>query len=199
MTVYAFIESPRFPEKISIAATGGPMFATDVVSVDSGDEYRTTHWDQPLYSYVISHPPTSDEDKTDALRAFFMAVRGRAAGFRFKDWTDYKVSAAEGKFIMLTSTTFQMVKRYTIGSLTFDRNIVKPVSTVTVTGGSSPVVNYTTGIVSVASGTPSSWHGEFDVPVRFDTDKMDAEVLDKHSSGELIIGWNQVTLVEVRK
>ena len=194
-----FIETPRFPERISLASNGGPGFANDVVGTDGGSEYRTIHWDQPLHSYVISQPPTSDEEKSTELKAFFLYVHGRAIGFRFKDWTDYKVSAAQGKFQSITSTTFQMMKRYVVGSIYFERKITKPVSTVTIVGGVTPVVDYTTGIVTVASGTPTSWSGEFDVPVRFDTDKMDSEVVDKHPTGELIIGWNQINIVEIRE
>ena len=35
----AFLESPRFPGKISFGATGGPQWQTDIAMLDSGVEY----------------------------------------------------------------------------------------------------------------------------------------------------------------
>ena len=196
-----FIETPRFPEKISLASSGGPMFQTDVVMTDSGDEFRTQRWDQPMRIYTISQPPTSKSDLSSALRAFFLIVRGRAVGFRYKDWTDYTATMAEGILTLISGANYQMWKRYTVGGVTFDRKITKPVNgpAVTVNSGVIASIDYTTGIISMTSGTPSHWAGQFDVPVRFDTDKMDAEVIDKHATGELIIGWTQINLLEIRR
>ena len=64
----------------------------------------------------------------DELIAFFRARRGKAYGFRFKDWTDYKVT---GELLGTgddVKTQFQLAKRYPSGSLIEVRTITKPVA-----------------------------------------------------------------------
>lgn len=197
----AFIESPRFPDLVSFGALGGPGYQTDVVEVNSGAESRNQRWSMGRCQYEVSHAarlPTA----YNALIAFFRNAKGRANAFRFKDWSDFSATASEGRFTSLSSTTFQMVKRYTSGSASEDRIITKPVSgTVTVTGGTLLSVNYTTGIVTMTSGTPTSWSGEFDVPCRFDIDVMKGEIIDKSKrSGrnKFIMGWQSIPIIEVR-
>lgn len=192
-----FIETPRFPDAISYGAEGGATFLTDVVIVNSGAEYRNQVRSLELGRWDVSHAARLPAAYRP-LAAFFRVAAGRANGFRFKDWTDFEVGSGEGVFTLLTATTFQMHKRYTAGAATYDRRIQKPVSgTVTVTGGTTPTVDYATGIVTVAAGTPTSWTGEFDVPCRFDTDEMRAITRDR-AGDDLIIGWNAIPIVEIR-
>src|SRR5690242_9257512 len=166
-----FLETPRFPETVSFALTGGPAFSTDIVETYGGQETRVQNWAQAKRKYEASNAARLPAIYRP-LQAFFHIAAGRANGFRFKDWLDYQDNDAGGAgvFVMLTSTTFQMVKRYTTGSSTHDRNIQKPVSPIVVTGGSGASVNYATGVVTVSSGTPTAWSGAFDVPCRFDTE-----------------------------
>ena len=195
----AFIEAPRFPDAISYEAVGGPGWLTDVVVVNSGAEQRNQVWSQARCSFDVSHAARLPA-AYKPLQAFFRVVGGRRDGFRFKDWTDYQASdaAGTGTFQMLTATTFQMYKRYFSGSTYEYRKITKPISgTVVVTGGVSPSVEYTTGVVTVASGTPTSWTGEFDVPCRFDTDQMRGEVISR-SGSNLVMGWSSIPIVEIR-
>lgn len=194
----AFLETPRFPECVSLGAEGGPAFLTDIVAVASGYEYRNRAREKALGRWEVAHNALLPADY-EPLRAFFLVAAGQFNGFRFKDHSDFEVGAGEGVFVLLTATTFQMYKRYTIGASTYDRKIQKPVTgTVTVTGGSSVSVNYTTGIVTVNSGTPTSWVGQFDVPCRFGTDEMKAETITKTGSGELLIGWRSIPIIEIR-
>ena len=186
----------RFPVGISQHATGGPQFQVSVGRVDGGAEYRNTAWSQRLARYEVAHSVRTQAD-FDTLLTFYMSVGGRLHTFPFKDWADYAATASQGVFVMLTSTTFQAYKSYAQGGLTHLRKIIKPRATMTVTGGSSPVVDYTTGIVTVASGTPTAWAGEFDVPCRFDTDVMQAEIIDGTPTNR-IMGWNSIPIVEVR-
>jgi uncharacterized protein (TIGR02217 family) len=183
----------QFPPKISFGAQGGPGFSTDVVVVSSGAEQRNIIWSQARRRYDVAHAarlqPASDE-----VKAFFHNMRGRAHGFRFKDWTDYQVIAGEGSIVTIGSVK-HLGKRYTSGAQTYDRVITKPVSgTVTVTGGGT--VDYTTGIIT--GGTPTSWVGEFDVPVRFDTDELVGEILNRNVSRGFIVGWREIPLVELK-
>jgi len=193
----AFIDI-RFPPDISFDAVGGPGFNTTITSVDSGHEFSNRNWQQERSEYEVSHAARLPA-QWQPLVAFFRVVGGRANTFRFKDFVDFEASASEGVFTLLTATTFQMWKRYTFGGSTYDRKITKPVSgTVTVTGGTTPTVNYATGVVTVAAGTPTAWAGQFDVHTRFDIDRMRHNTIDRNPTKGLIVGWDSIPLVEVR-
>jgi len=198
-----FIESPRFPEFIAYWAVGGRGFKTNVIETYGGDETRTAAWSQARGEWEISNAFMSQNVPNaafnqSALVAFFNVCYGQLFAFRFKDFRDYTESMNNGSgvFTMLTSTTFQMYKRYSYGGLTRDQIIQKPLSpTVAVTGGASPVVDYTTGIVTVASGTPTSWTGSFDIPCRF---ADDMPKLGPDESTGALLNWQQLKIIEVR-
>lgn len=192
----SFLESPRFPEGISRGATGGPTFQTTVTQTGGGQEYRNQGWSQPRRKYDVSHAARTF-DLYKELLAFFLVANGRTNGFRFKDWADYIATAAQGRFVLLTSTTFQAYKRYTSGSSYVDRIIQKGVATWTVTGGTVASIDYTTGIVTMSSGTPTAWAGEYDVPARFDIDEMQATIIDG-AKDNWIMGWEQIPILEIR-
>jgi uncharacterized protein (TIGR02217 family) len=200
MTV-GFIEGPRFPDDVAAWATGGRGFKTNIVETYGGDEYRTAAWTQQRGEWEVVNAWRSCNSSSVAsaritsVRNFFRACMGQLGAFRFKDFTDFQDEGG-GIFVLLTATTFQMYKAYIVGTNEFDQIIQKPVSaTVVVTGGVSPVVDYTTGIVTVASGTPTSWTGQFDIPCRFNSDMPDIG-LDE-SSGALY-NWQSLKVVEVR-
>lgn len=196
-----FIESPRFPDEIAFWAQGGRSFKTTVVETYGGDEYRNAAWTQQRGTWSCADAfrainPNSAYNISTAMR-FFRSCRGQLYGFRFKDFTDFTDSMNNGAgiFVMLTATTFQMYKQYTTSPLTFNQIIQKPVSgTVVVGGGASPIVDYTTGIVSVVSGTPTSWTGQFDIPCRFGDD---VPGVMPDSSGALW-DWQALKIVETR-
>lgn len=128
----SFIETPRFPEDISYHALGGPGYLTDVVVVNSGAESRNQVWSQGRATYEVAHAARTP-DKYTVLQAFFRAMKGKTHGFRFKDWTDYQVTVANGVIGAGLGTgypTGQMGKKYTAGALSETRNIVKPITTV---------------------------------------------------------------------
>lgn len=188
----AFIET-QFPTGISYGATGGAGFQTDVITVNSGFEQRNAAWADARCVYDVSHG-VKTQTQLDTLIAFFRVMKGRSNGFRFKDWTDFAVTTGQGIFVSINSTHFQMYRRYTTSGTNHDRKITKPVSgTVQVTGGTGVSVDYTTGIVTVSSGTPTAWTGEFDVPCRFDTDQMKVSI--EHYNA---FTWGQIPVVEIR-
>jgi uncharacterized protein (TIGR02217 family) len=185
----------RFPEILSFEFAGGEEFMTDVAVSGAGFESRNQNWAQARRKWQCSHVP-KERDATQQLRSFFNAMAGRVHGFRFKDWTDYEVKTGEGVFTQITPTTFQLVRRYTFGGQTHDRVISKPVAgTVVVTGGVSPSINTATGVVTVTSGTPTSWIGEFDVPARFDTDRLNLQMIERQP---ITCMWGDVPIVEIR-
>jgi uncharacterized protein (TIGR02217 family) len=126
----SFIESPRFPEGISYGAIGGPEYSTDVVEIKSGSEQRNANWSASRSSYDVSHG-VKTQAELDTLIAFFRACKGRAHGFRFKDFTDYRATHANGVLgtgIGSGLPAYQLGKNYTSGSETETRPIRKPVT-----------------------------------------------------------------------
>jgi uncharacterized protein (TIGR02217 family) len=192
----------QFPTDISYGSSGGPEYATDIVISQSGYEQRNVNWSQARAKYNVAHG-VKTQAQLDALVAFFRARKGRAYGFRFKDWTDYSAMAQAIGTGTGTVTQFQLKKFYTSGAVTEPRSIYKPV------GGTVQVykngVLQTTGIsVNTATGMvtftapPANGHAitasfQFDVPVRFDTDRLSA-TLDAYG----INSWLDIPLVEVR-
>jgi uncharacterized protein (TIGR02217 family) len=139
----------------------------------------------------------------DEMIAFFRARRGKAYGFRFKDWTDYRATGQPLGTGDDAQTQFQLVKQYPSGSVIEVRTVTKPVAgTVKLyLDGIEQVagwfVDTTTGLVTFgtapASGVAVTADFEFDAPARFDTDHMAVtiETYRLHS-------WQQIPIVEVR-
>lgn len=181
----------RFPLVVSHDSDGGAEYSTEVIEIYSGYEQRNERWSEPKYRFNVA---TGVKTTTDlyTLITFFHAVGGRAHGFRYKDWSDYKscgplaTLANNDQIIVAAATagqsTAQLAKTYTYGSLSRTRYISKPVSGTTVLAKngvaftSGWTIDTTTGIITFA--TPLTLNDvvtagfEFDVPVRFDTDKI---------------------------
>ena len=192
----------RFPDDIAYGATGGPEFATNVVATASGYEQRNINWSAARGRWDVASG-LKKQTQLDTLIAFFRARKGRAHGFRFKDWTDYKATAQALGTGNGTVTTFQLVRTYSSGGSTDVRTITKPVAGTVkvylagVLQASGWSVNTTTGVIpfstAPANGVAVSADYEFDVPVRFDTDRMAVtiEQINLHQ-------WSGIPIVEIR-
>lgn len=190
----------RFPEDISYGSGGGPEYSTDIVITQSGHEQRNINWGEARARYNVAHG-VKTQAQLDTLIAFFRARKGRAHSFRFKDWVDY---TATGQMLGIgdgTQTAFQLVKRYVSGAATEVRVITKPVSGAVLVFVDAVLtavtVNTSTGVVTFAeapeAGAIISADYEFDVPVRFDTDRLSAS-LDTYG----VHSWKDIAVVEVR-
>ena len=117
----------RFPPDISYTATGGPASSTTVFQAASGFEQRNVNWAEARGRWdVASGLKTKDQVAT--LIAFFRARKGKAHGFRFKDWSDYR---ATGQLLGTgdgAAQTYPLVKHYASGSVAETRTIAKPVA-----------------------------------------------------------------------
>lgn len=186
----------RLPEDVERGATGGPRFKTTILVLSSGVEKRNIDWSKTRAFYDVGYGIQSKEDFEDVI-AFFYARQGRAHSFRFKDWSDYEITAQSLGSTDGSTTDFQIYKRYTSGATTYDRTITRPVGSgwVVSVDGTSRTVVYTgsptasqvkidplTGIMTLGStlaalaAAPIIITGEFDVPVRFDTDELDVDL-----------------------
>ena len=197
----------RLPENIEQGAQGGPRFNTTVLTLSSGYEKRNQDWSQARASWDLSYAVQGKADLASII-AFFRVRRGRARGFRFKDWSDFRVA---GQLIGTgdgAATAFQLFKRYSDAGGTYDRIIKKPVSgTIEVRVNSVVVANYTldvtTGIVTF-DAAPADTHPieasfQFDVAVRFDTDQLDVNMLMfDETDDESLSSVPAIPIVEIR-
>jgi len=203
----AFKESPRFPERIAFGVTGGPAFSTSIVTVTSGEESRNQNWADSRQEYDVSTGVKTEADFR-VIGAFFRAVKGRKDGFRFKDFADFQATITEGVVEGITGTTFQLQKKYVSGSDVTLRDIKKPIAGIvlknsgtTLNTPSDYTLNTATGIVTTTVSRTAAnltWSGEFDVPVRFDVDKLVGQIVSKNQHDGLLISWDSIPLIEIR-
>ena len=199
----------RLSDEVERGAQGGPQFKTTIIELSSGFEKRNIDWERIRGEWDISYGLDRKANR-EAVLAFFYARQGRAHSFRFKDWTDFEIGNVATTTPQAIATAdgvkdkFQITRRYTSGAYTFSRPITRPVpgtvqvfldGVLQVSGYS---VSYTTGIVDFTS--PPALDVvvgiicEFDIPVRFDVDKLD---LRAFWSGDFSIP--AITIVEVRE
>lgn len=186
----------RIAEDVERGAQGGPMFKTTILILGGGLEKRNIDWATTRGNWDIGYGIQSKED-FEVVIEFFYARQGMAHSFRFKDWSDFEITAGNMFTTDGSTATFQMFKRYASGGIDFDRDITKPIGSgwvVTVNAVGQTVVydtapaatevsiNTLTGVVTLGATHAATsaedvvLTGEFDVPVRFDTDKLDISI-----------------------
>lgn len=218
----------EFPRTYSFLAVGGPTRSTTINQGFSGSEGRNKNWAGSRRKFQLQAKtpkpgqgtnPLTQQAFLDALIAFFENVGAQADGFRFFDHQD---NAFANETIGAGAGTFQLIKTYSVGGRSYVRNITKPIwstavdylghdlpNTVQVSAagvvipyGGSPgwTLDATTGLVTVTeSGAPPiTASGQFDVPVRLNSDemKMQAEA-SAWQSGRPVITWQGIELLEV--
>ncbi len=202
----------RFPLDVALGARGGPERATDVVTLASGAEERNSRWAHARRRYNAGYGIKSRADMQDVL-AFFEERRGRFHSFLWRDALDHGSNgfAAPTPFDQQIGTgdaaqkTFQLIKRYGADFDPYDRPITKPLAAsvrVAVAGVELGAADFEvddlTGLVTLdlapPIGDPVTAGFEFDVPVRFDIDRLDIE-LSSFDAAEA----PSIPLIEVRE
>lgn len=184
----------RFPLRLSLSTSGGPVRRTDIVNLSNGRESRNSRWRDARRSYDAGSGLRSVADLYEVLE-FFEARSGELYGFRFRDpvdWTsgrpgmpvsptDQPIGTGDG-----VTGNFSLTKTYGDAAAASLRRIFKPVAgsvVVAVGGVPQPEAGFAcdpvTGIVSFAPdripppGAVISAGYEFDVPVRFANGRID--------------------------
>ncbi|HYD71989.1 MAG TPA: DUF2460 domain-containing protein [Candidatus Binatia bacterium] len=200
------------PLPFALGASGGPERRVDIVTLGSGREARNTPWAHGRRRYDIGGAVRT-LDELHELIAFFEARRGKLHGFRFRDPFDHKscppsTAAPDASDQLIAdgdgvTTSFQLVKNYGGGEITYARPIRKPLEgAVRVAVDDVELapaafeIDTTTGIVTLASPPPNgaavSAGFLFDTPVRFDIDRLDLS-LDGFGAGRALA----VPLIEI--
>lgn len=196
----------RLPARLAFGSTGGVERRTEITTLGSGFERRSTPWAEGRRRYLIGAGLRSLDDMA-ALTAFFEARRGRLYGFRFRDFADFK-SCAPGEAVAATDQrigtgdgarrTYRLSKAYGDHA----RRIAKPVEgsvRLAVNGVETTafVLDHLTGDVTLAT-PPAPGAGVtagfvFDTPVRFDADRIEV-TLESFGAGRMVA----MPLIEVR-
>ena len=199
------IDEIQFNPEISYGAVGGATFSTTVVPMATGYEQRNQNWERSKGAWKVGHKLKFDTELEDLI-AFFRARRGRARGFRFKDWSDYTATLTSIGTGDASEVAFQLTKTYADASSinNYERTITKPVagtvhifvSTVEQTLGVDFTVDTTTGIITFmvapVLSAPITATFEFDLPARFDSDDMGIDLVAYDLSS-----WDGIPLVEL--
>ncbi len=202
----------RFPLDVALGARGGPERATDVVILASGREERNSRWAHARRRYNAGYGVKSRADML-AVLAFFEEWRGRFHSFLWRDGLDFSsngtaVPTALDQVIGTSDgvkVSFSLTKRYGVDFDPYLRPITRPVAgsvLVAVAGASLAAADFsvdaTTGMVTLdeapAPGAAVTAGFLFDVPVRFDTDRLDVE-LTSFDAAEA----PNIPLIEVRE
>jgi uncharacterized protein (TIGR02217 family) len=184
-----------FPAAISFGATGGPERRNEIVRLSSGREKRNARLAHARRSYDVGTGIRSLDDLYEVL-AFFEARRGSLHGFRFRDPFDFQSCRPSQSPAPLDQSlgtgdgvkaVFQLAKTYGETIDAYRRPITHPaagsirlaVNGVEQAEGTDFVVDHLTGIVAFAPGAipaPGSAVTAgfvFDVPVRFDDERLE--------------------------
>lgn len=175
----------KFPIALGREASVEPAFSTAVVTSASGAEQRNSDWSNARLRFDAG-PGVRGEADLHALIAFFRARRGAAVGFRFEDPFDNSSNGMTGEPGAADQaigtgdgarTEFELVKHYD-GQR---RRITRPVPgsvRVSVDGversagwalDAAGVIRFE---VAPAAGADVAAGFRFDVPVRFEEDRL---------------------------
>lgn len=200
-------EDVRFPVALGREASVEPSFSTAVVTGAGGGEQRNSDWSDARLRFDAG-PGVRGEQDLHALIAFFRARRGAAQAFRFEDPFDHSsngMTGAPGPSDQALGsgdgvrTQFPLVKTY--GDQ--ERRITRPVAgSVRVSvGGVERMSGWTLGLSGTvsfedapAAGAPVRAGFRFDVPVRFEQDRLSVSRAT-FEAGEAA----SVPLIEVRE
>ena len=202
----------QFPLRLALGTSGGPWRRTDIVALSNGRESRNQRWKDARRRYDAGSGIRSVSDLYEVV-AFFEARAGQLYGFRFADPVDFQSCGPEatptaGDQLLGIGDgarrAFQLVKHYADAGGSTERMIVKPQTgsvLVSVTGmvldSSDFAVDHATGVVTLdtapINGAPVRAGFRFDVPVRFDTDRVEVD-LDAFRAGRI----PSIPLIEVK-
>lgn len=196
----------RFPTSISNNSVAGTERRTQIVVLGSGQEERNSNWADSRRLYNAGYGVKTLDDLYQVME-FYEERRGRLYGFRWKDRLDHKsckpsqtpeptdqvIGTGDG-----ATTEFQLVKVYGGAYEAWTRSIRKPVAgSVRIAVDGQELTEITdflvaghTGLVTFqpaavpAPGALVTAGFEYDVPVRFDEDRLEVN-LDHFNAGQI--------------
>lgn len=201
----------RLPLRLARGATGGPVRETGIVTLSSGREARNARLSRSRRRWEVGSAIRTLDDLAE-ITTFFEARLGQLHAFRFRDPMDHKScapSATPGPLDQPLGTgdgartRFALAKSYADAAGATSRPITLPVAgsvRVAVQGvelatdafAVSPLTGQVDLAAAPAAGAVITAGFVFDVPVRFDTPRLDI-ALDAFGAGRIV----SVPVIEV--
>ena len=191
---------------ISAGVRGRQIRQNRRVQQVSGHEAINVMWDQTLREFELGIVPMRREAWQE-IESIHEVTDGGAYGLLMEDPKDSRVTT--GVVAGLTSTTFQLYKRYTQASRTKDRKITRPRSAgfvLSISGvaqSSGYTLNVATGVVTIPAAPVArtvTWTGRFYVPVHFMSDTIDwTMVVAGQDPDARFLAGPSVVLKEIRE
>ncbi len=194
-----------FPERIARGAVGGPGYSTTVVEAFGGREDRNSNWPLGRHRFNCSQGIKTDADH-QAATAHFRKARGRAHAFPFKDWTDYRLTVAQSRLVLITGSTYQVSKVYGSDEATYEE--VRPLTLIK----SGTLLVYSAGVLqTLGIGYTQDLHAgtitcglatltaacKFYIPCRYDFDQKNATLVHRRGDGTTFVQWDNIDIIEV--
>ncbi len=179
-------------------------------SILAGRQTINVNWSRTLRQYEFGFVPLSIEQWA-TIEAMFEVCEGGAFGMLLADPKDQTVKITEGVATLISGTTYQLHKRTTsAGSTrTKDRRITRPIAAgfdIKVSGvsltGAQYTLNTVTGVVTIPSAPSAAtltWSGSFYVPVHFQSDEIDWDMVRSGPYDTRLLAGPTITLSEVRE
>lgn len=198
-----------------------PRFKTTIQVNNGGNERRNQEWEHPLHQFILPEALARETSVINALKKHWLITKGPLHSFPWPDpmdkaSIDHAPNAIDSEIAISRTDqalgtgdgftdSFQLVKKYQVGSEIYTRTIYHPVlSTVLIADNgvlvpsSDYTVSRTTGIVTFDT-PPLNTHTLtagflFDVEVRFESDDVFEGIVRTWQAG----GFSDITLIEVR-
>lgn len=198
------------PNSVILAGVRGRQIRRNTrVQNQSGVMQINVDWSRTLREYEIGIAPMP-LTSWQAIEGLHEVTEGGAFGFLMEDPKDNAATLTDGVLTAISGSTYQLQKKYTSAGSTRTKNrkITRPRAgslTITVSGtplveGVGFTVNYATGVVTIASAPAASslaWSGRFYVPVHFQTDMIDWELVAAGQVDSRLLTGQSITLQEV--
>lgn len=184
----------RFPENISVSFEKSINFNTDISKTKNFIEQRIKLSNDCYNIYTLNYENLQHSD-LNKIVSFFSIVKGCYSTFRFKDWSDYKVTNQLIGYYS-GSNNFQLKKTYNVnlldGSFVFyTKTITKPVNNsvklyINDIENKNFTIDSSTGILSINTDLLEddviTADFEFDINVRFYADELKITNKTKNTS-----------------
>ena len=217
----SFIDEYMPEEVPGYGAISAPRFKTSIQVSAGGNERRNQEWEHPLHQFILPEAVARDTTVINGLKKHWLITKGPLHSFPWADpmdkaSIDHAPNAIDADIAISRTDqalgtgdgftdSFQLVKKYVVGSETYTRKIYHPVlSSVLIAdngvlvSASDYTVSRTTGIV-LFDTPPLNTHVLtagflFDVEVRFESDDVFEGIVRTWQAG----GFSDLTLIEVR-
>lgn len=178
--------------------------------IQSGEMQINVGWSRTLRQYEIGSVPLTVE-QWQSLEGLHEVTEGGTYGFLLQDPKDSSVTDATGGATLVSAPahTYQLVQRKTAAGSTreYDRIITRPRAAgfvLSISG--APTGSFTldpnTGIVMIPADPAAvliTWSGVFYVPVHFESDEIDWELVRAGAADSRLMAGPSVLLTEVRE